>query len=103
MINACFIKPLDSSLILDAAQRIKRVVTVEDNALKGGFGSAVLELLESSPIHELEVERIGLPDEFAEHGSRDTLRAKYGLDTEGIVKRVLCAFPQLASLVETKK
>ncbi|MGB2799519.1 MAG: 1-deoxy-D-xylulose-5-phosphate synthase [Dehalococcoidia bacterium] len=103
VINACFIKPLDSSLILDAAQRIKRVVTVEDNALKGGFGSAVLELLESSPIHELEVERIGLPDEFAEHGSRDTLRAKYGLDTEGIVKRVLCAFPQLASLVETKK
>ncbi len=103
VINACFIKPLDSSLILDAAQRIKRVVTVEDNALKGGFGSAVLELLESSPIHELEVERIGLPDEFAEHGSRDTLRAKYDLDTEGIVKRVLCAFPQLASLVETKK
>ncbi len=103
VINACFIKPLDSSLILDAAQRIKRVVTIEDNALKGGFGSAVLELLESSPIHELEIERIGLPDEFAEHGSLDTLRAKYDLDTEGIVKRVLCAFPQLASLVETKK
>ncbi len=103
VINACFIKPLDSSLILDAARRTRKVVTVEDNALKGGFGSAVLELFESSPIHELEVERIGLPDEFAEHGSRDTLRAKYDLDTEGILKRVLCAFPQLASLVGTKK
>lgn len=103
VVNACFIKPLDSSLILDIARRTKRVVTVEDNAVKGGFGSAVLELLESSLIHELEVERIGLPDEFVEHGSQETLRAKYDLDTEGIVKRVLCAFPQLASLVEATK
>jgi len=67
VINACFIKPLDSSLILDAARRTRRVVTVEDNALKGGCWEApCFELFESSPIPELEVERIGLPDEFAE-------------------------------------
>lgn len=103
MVNACFIKPLDSTLILDTAQRTKRVVTIEDNALKGGFGSAVLELLQRSPVRGLQIERIGIPDEFVEHGSRQTLRAKYGLDADGIVKRVLHAFPQLTSLVEAKK
>jgi 1-deoxy-D-xylulose-5-phosphate synthase len=102
MVNARFVKPLDSSLILGAARRTKRVVTVEENAVWSGFGSTVLELLESAHIPELQVEHIGLPDEFVEHGPQETLRAKYDLDTEGIVKRVLCAFPRLVSLIEAK-
>ncbi|MBE0415448.1 MAG: 1-deoxy-D-xylulose-5-phosphate synthase [Dehalococcoidia bacterium] len=92
VVNARFIKPLDSSLLLDVAYRTKRVVTVEENALWGGFGSAVLELLESANIHDFRVVRMGLPDEFVEHGPQGLLRAKYKLDAAGIAKRVLSSF-----------
>jgi 1-deoxy-D-xylulose-5-phosphate synthase len=100
--NSRFIKPLDTSLILNAARRTKRVVTVEENALIGGFGSAVEELLESSGITDLHLERIGLPDEFVPHGSQALLRSKYNLDAEGIAQRVVSSFPKLASLTKTK-
>jgi len=103
VVNARFVKPLDTALILDVAQRAKTVVTVEDNALQGGFGSAVLELLETSDCRNLQVERIGLPDEFIEHGTQEALRAKYGLDADGIVKRVLSAFPQRVHTADAKK
>ena len=97
VVNARFLKPLDSTLILDVAHRTKRVVTVEENALWGGFGGAVLDLLQGSSIPDLQVERIGLPDEFVEHGQQGLLRAKYNLDADGIVKRVVSSFPQLSA------
>ncbi len=103
VVNARFVKPLDSSLILDVARRTKRVVTVEENALWGGFGSAVVELLDGSHITDLRVERIGLPDEFVEHGSQGVLRAKYNLDADGIAQRVISSFPELIPLTETKR
>lgn len=103
VIDARFVKPLDSSLILDAGRRIKRIVTVEDNVLKGGFGSAVLDLFAESGVTEARVERVGLPDCFVEHGPTDTLRAKYGLDAEGIAKRVTTAFPHLVGAVKANK
>ncbi len=103
VVNARFVKPLDSSLILDVARRTKRVVTVEENALWGGFGSVVVELLESSQISDLRVERIGLPDEFVAHGPQGVLRAKYNLDADGIVQRVIASFPELSPLTEAKK
>jgi len=103
VVNTRFVKPLDAALILDIVQRAKTVVTVEDNALQGGFGSSVLELLEASACHGVRVERIGLPDEFIEHGTQETLRAKYGLDADGIVKRVLGVFPQPIHSPEVKR
>ena len=103
VVNARFVKPLDSSLILDVARRTKRVVTVEENALWGGFGSVVVELLDGSHITDLRVERIGLPDEFVEHGSQEVLRAKYNLDADGIAQRVISSFPELIPLTETKR
>ena len=63
----------------------KNIITVEENALDGGFGSAVLELLEKRNILA-NVKRIGLPDKFIEHGSQDILRKKYGLTKENIIK-----------------
>jgi len=102
VVNARFVKPLDTSLILNAVRRTKRVITVEENALIGGFGSAVEELLESSGITDLHLERIGLPDEFVPHGSQALLRAKYNLDAEGIAQRVISSFPKLASLTKAK-
>ena len=103
VVNARFVKPLDSSLILDVARRTKRVVTVEENALWGGFGSVVVELLDSSHITDLRVERIGLPDEFVEHGSQEVLRAKYNLDADGIAQRVISSFPEFIPSKEEKR
>jgi 1-deoxy-D-xylulose-5-phosphate synthase len=86
VINARFAKPLDTELILDAANHIKRVVTVEENVLSCGFGAAVLELLEKAEASDVKVKRLGIPDEFVTHGKQDFLRSLYHLDALGIAK-----------------
>jgi 1-deoxy-D-xylulose-5-phosphate synthase len=83
LVNARFIKPLDKELILSIASRISKIVTIEESCLQGGFGSSVLECLNDSGI-EVKVRRLGIPDRFVEQGQPDRLRAKYGLDCEGI-------------------
>jgi len=88
VINARFVKPLDEELILEYAKKTKRVVTVEENTLIGGFGSAVAELLMEKGI-KVKFKRIALPDKFVEHGDLKNLRKKYSLDEEGIKSVVL--------------
>ncbi len=95
VLNARFAKPLDSETILDLATRTKRLVTVEENTLVGGFGSAVVELLQISKVTDVKVERIGLPDQFIDHGPQDLFRSMFGLDSRGIARRVKSAFPHL--------
>ena len=80
-INARFIKPLDKELILKEALRCKKVLTVEDNTLIGGFGSAVKELLSEQGIY---VESLGINDFFPEQGEREYLLFRYGLNAENI-------------------
>jgi len=89
VVNARFAKPLDSELIIDLASHIKRIVTVEESTLSGGFGSSVADLLQKSGIISAQVKSIGIPDEFVEQGSQAVLRSKYGLDAEGIAQQVL--------------
>ncbi len=89
VVNARFAKPLDKGLILDIAGRIKNIVTVEENVLIGGFGSNVASLLQESGRKDITINNIGIPDEFVEHGTQSILRAKYGLDAEGIARHVL--------------
>ncbi|MBI4684930.1 MAG: 1-deoxy-D-xylulose-5-phosphate synthase [Nitrospirae bacterium] len=86
VINARFVKPLDKALIFSIAAKIKRIVTVEDNVLTGGFGSAVLEYLNSADIHDVKIKTLGISDEFVEQGSQAILRKKYGIDDEGIYR-----------------
>jgi len=86
VVNARFVKPLDEELILSLVSKCRRLITVEENALQGGFGSAVLELLEEKGVTGVEVKRLGIPDNFVEHGPQDFLRNKYGIDVEGIVR-----------------
>jgi len=86
VVNARFIKPLDADLLCSLAADIKRVITVEENVLQGGFGSAVLELFEEKGLTGIQVKRLGVPDNFVEQGSQAYLRHKYGIDTEGIVR-----------------
>ena len=88
VVNARFVKPLDKELILQYARGCGKVVTVEENALQGGFGSAVLELLQEHGMHHVQVRCIALPDQYIEHGNLVQLRRKYGLDAEGIEKVV---------------
>jgi len=94
VVNSRFAKPLDATLLTDIAHRIKRLVTVEENVLAGGFGSAVATLLQSA-VKDTQVRCIGIPDEFVEHGTQAILRAKYGLDSTSIVRQILDFFPEL--------
>ncbi|HBG92580.1 MAG: 1-deoxy-D-xylulose-5-phosphate synthase [Nitrospirae bacterium RIFOXYB2_FULL_43_5] len=84
VINARFIKPLDKKLFLKIASKTKRIITVEENMIAGGFGSAVLEYLNSMDIPDIKIKLLGIPDEFVEQGSQAILRKKYGIDEEGI-------------------
>jgi 1-deoxy-D-xylulose-5-phosphate synthase len=85
VINARFVKPLDGKLLCEAATSSPRIITVEENALMGGFGSAVLELFEQEKIRNVTVRRLGIRDEFPEHATQQELRNMYGIDAEGIV------------------
>jgi len=88
VVNARFVKPLDEELILALARSHSTIVTVEDHYLMGGFGSAVMELLEQHHINDVRVLRLGFPDRLIEHGSQSLLLAKYGLDADGVYSRV---------------
>jgi 1-deoxy-D-xylulose-5-phosphate synthase len=101
--NARFAKPLDSELILDLATSSKRILTVEENTLAGGFGSAVLQLLESSRLNEVRVECVGLPDRFVEHGPQELFRSIFDLDSAGIARRIRSSFPELLTRASTKQ
>jgi len=99
VVNARFAKPLDSELITSVASRVKNLVTVEENALSGGFGSSVIELLQKSGMGDIQVRSIGIPDEFVEQGAQALLRSHYGLDAKGIAQQVLTLFPNLRARV----
>ena len=80
-----YVKPLDRPAILDLYGRATAILTVEENALNGGFGSAVLECLADAGAHDLPVRRLGIPDRFVEHGTQGELRRLVGLDEASIL------------------
>src|SRR5207253_3944734 len=95
--DARFAKPLDADLAEQLAREHELVVTIEENVLPGGFGSAVLEHLEDAfaeaPGERARVLRIGLPDSYVTHGNPDLLRAEVGLTGEAVADRVLSSLP----------
>lgn len=88
VVNVRFIKPLDRDAIISLARATGTLITVEENAVQGGFGTAVLELLEEEGIEGVKVLRLGYPDLYVEQGEQPELRAKFGLDAPGITERV---------------
>ena len=84
VINPRFITPLDSDLICEWASKTGKILTIEDNARKGGFGSAVLELLAAKGL-TIPCRILGVPDRFLEHGDQDTLRRLARIDTPSII------------------
>jgi len=88
VVNARFVKPLDNELILSAAAGNSPVMTIEENALQGGFGEAVTKLLEEAGSGS-RILRIGLPDAFVPHGKREELLAETGLDPEHVAESIV--------------
>ncbi|MCL6610995.1 MAG: 1-deoxy-D-xylulose-5-phosphate synthase [Peptococcaceae bacterium] len=89
VVNARFVKPVDSGMIIKYAGTTGRIITIEENVLHGGFGSRVLEVINNSGITGVKVKTMGLPDLFAEHGDRQVILAKYGLTVDEIVMNAL--------------
>jgi len=85
VVNCRYVKPIDSELICRMAQKISRIITIEEHVLQGGFGSAVLECLCDAGISDFSIKRIGIPDTFVEHGQQNFLRSRYGIDANSIV------------------
>jgi len=95
VVNMRFVKPLDEALIVELARTHSALVTVEDNAVAGGAGSAVAELLASKNM-QTALLQLGLPDAFLEHASREQLLAEAGIDSAGIRAAILERWPQFA-------
>lgn len=84
VVNARFVKPLDGELLKDVFSRHKKVITLEDNVITGGFGSAILEFMNQYKITGVDVLVHGLPDKFVEHGTPDELFRDLKLDVNGV-------------------
>ena len=88
VVNARFVKPLDEALIIALAKKSGILITIEENSLQGGFGSAVLELLEQHSLNGIRVLRLGYPDSYVPHGDQHELRTLLGLDRAGITTSI---------------
>jgi len=95
VVNMRFVKPLDEPLVLELARTHAALVTIEDNAIAGGAGSAVAELLASKNL-QTPLLQLGLPDAFLEHASREQLLAEAGIDAAGIRDAIIGRWPQFA-------
>ena len=87
LLHIPFVKPFDSQSVINSAKKTRLVVTVENHSIKGGLGSAVCECL--SEILPTKVIRLGVNDEFGASGTASELMAHFGLDTKGIVKKII--------------
>jgi len=86
VVNARFLKPLDEKILAEMAKKFSHVITVEENVIQGGFGSAVMEKLHQFQAKGILVRPLGIPDCFVEHGPSKKIRNLYGLDAEGILR-----------------
>ncbi|MFT2721723.1 1-deoxy-D-xylulose-5-phosphate synthase [Deinococcus sp. A31D244] len=83
VVNARFVKPLDEAMLREVARNARAIITVEDNTVVGGFGSAVLEFLNAEGLHT-PVRVLGIPDEFQEHATVESVHARSGIDAQAI-------------------
>lgn len=86
-----FVKPLDTILLHEIFSKFKKVITVEDGCLMGGFGAAVLEFMADQK-YQAEVTRLGIPDEYIHHGTQEELWADCGFDTQSIIRTITSIF-----------
>nr|WP_264373539.1 1-deoxy-D-xylulose-5-phosphate synthase [Paenibacillus psychroresistens] len=94
VINARFIKPLDENMLLKLSKEQTHIITMEEAALQGGFGSAVLEFYASKDIYGMQVKCLGIPDYYVEHGSIKEQRAEVDLTVENLIQQVKLMMPR---------
>ena len=82
-----FLKPIDEEILNEVAKKFKKIITIEDGVINGGFGSAVIEFMSDNQ-HNVKVKRLGIPDTFVEHGSPEELYEMLGLNSEGIAASI---------------
>lgn len=100
LMNARFVKPLDKEMICGLARRARKIITVEENVVQGGFGSAVLELLSREGI-STPATLVGVPDEFIHHGAQKIQRQTLGLDADGLLYTMRRHLPRAKSAQKT--
>jgi 1-deoxy-D-xylulose-5-phosphate synthase len=83
-----FVKPLDEELLHEVFSTYKKIITVEDGCVQGGFGSAILEFM-ADHNYQAEVRRLGIPDRIVEHGEQAELHQECGFDPDGIERSVI--------------
>ena len=88
VVNARFVKPLDEAMVREVTARTGRIVTLEESSVLGGFGSAVSEAMDRLGVSHVPQLRIGLPDQFIEHGKRTELLLRYGFDADSLTQRI---------------
>lgn len=92
LVNARFLKPIDDALFRELAQNgVKNIITIEQNTIRGGFGSAVMESINEQGL-EIKVKAFGIPDKFVPHGATDVLYKSIGLDSEHILRYILSKY-----------
>jgi 1-deoxy-D-xylulose-5-phosphate synthase len=96
LVNARFVKPLDEGLVCDLGRNFSRLLTLEDNCVAGGFGTAVLEILAEKGI-KTDLIRVGIPDEFIEQGRLDILFDLLNMDPESIVETIFSRWPDIGN------
>ena len=102
VVNMRFVKPLDRTLLLELARSHAGFVTLEDNAVMGGAGSAIAELLAAEGF-TLPIQHLGLPDAWLEHASREQVLAEAGLDLAGVRSAMIKRWPQLTTAISPAK
>lgn len=88
VVNARFIKPLDEKMLLELFKENMPILTIEEAVLQGGFGSSILEFAHEKGFHHMEIDCMGIPDQFIEHGSVEKLLEEIGMTTDDVVKRM---------------
>jgi 1-deoxy-D-xylulose-5-phosphate synthase len=88
VVNARFIKPMDEKMLTKLFSENMPILTIEEAILQGGFGSAVLEYAHDHRFHQAQIDRMGIPDQFIEHGDVNSLLEEIGLTTEEVIKRI---------------
>ena len=88
LINARFLKPLDEETILNSIIKTKKVITIEDNIIKGGLGSSIEEVIIKNNIKDIKFKKFGYPDKFIQHGNIEELEEIYKLDTNSIIEEI---------------
>ena len=87
--NLLFIKPLDQKILTSVLEKFDKIITIENNSIAGGFGSAVLEFAQESKYMNVAIERLGIPDKFIEHGNTEQLKKSISIDNDSIKETIL--------------